>query len=78
MRFQAGVANVVAERPVDIESTGRGAAMLAGLGADLYRGLEDVAKMVSVGARFEPAMSADERAAHLSRWNTAVQRTRAR
>jgi glycerol kinase len=76
MEFQAGIANVVAERPVDIESTGRGAAMLAGLGAGLYRDLDEVAKMVSLGARFEPAMSAADRKTHLSRWSDAVQRTR--
>jgi glycerol kinase len=76
MQFQAGIAGVVAERPVDIESTGRGAAMLAGLGAGLYRSLDDVAKTVSLGARFEPAMSAADREAHLSRWKDAVQRSR--
>jgi glycerol kinase len=76
MQFQADVANVVAERPVDIESTGRGAAMLAGFGAGLYRSLEEVAKMVSIGARFEPAMSDADRTAHLSRWTDAVQRSR--
>ncbi len=76
MQFQADIANVVAERPVDIESTGRGAAMLAGLGAGLYRGLDDVASMVSLGARFEPRMAELERAAHLTRWQSAVARTR--
>jgi glycerol kinase len=76
MQFQVGIANVVAERPTDIESTGRGAAMLAGLGAGLYRTLDDVAKTVSLGARFEPAMSADERAGHLKRWHDAVRRSR--
>jgi glycerol kinase len=76
MQFQVGIANVVAERPTDIESTGRGAAMLAGLGAGLYRTLDDVAKTVSLGARFEPAMSPVERASHLKRWSDAVKRSR--
>ncbi|MGH7436540.1 MAG: FGGY family carbohydrate kinase, partial [Polyangiaceae bacterium] len=76
MQFQVGIANVVAERPTDIESTGRGAAMLAGLGAGLYRTLDDVARTLSLGARFEPAMSAAERSGHLERWTGAVKRSR--
>lgn len=78
MQFQADISNVVAERPVDIESTGRGAAMLAGLGAGLYGGLDDVAKMVALSARFEPKMSEPDRKAHLGRWTDAVERTRSR
>jgi glycerol kinase len=74
MQFQADVANVVAERPVDIESTGRGAAMLAGLGAGLYTALDDVAKMVALSARFEPKMTEPDRASHLRRWEDAVAR----
>jgi glycerol kinase len=76
MEFQAGIANVVAERPVDIESTGRGAAMLAGIGAGIYGSLDEVAKMVSLGARFEPTMSEGSRRAHLARWKDAVARAR--
>jgi glycerol kinase len=45
MQFQADVADVVVERPTDVESTGRGAAMLAGLGAGVGGGLAGVAKM---------------------------------
>jgi glycerol kinase len=76
MQFQAGIANVIAERPTDIESTGRGAAMLAGIGAGLYASLDEVAKMVTLGARFEPAMSESDRKGHLSRWTDAVGRSR--
>jgi glycerol kinase len=78
MQFQADVANVVAERPVDIESTGRGAAMLAGLGAGLYGSLDDVAKMVTLSARFEPKMTEPDRSTHLRRWADAVKRARLR
>ncbi len=78
MQFQADVADVVVERPADVESTGRGAAMLAGIGAGLYRGLDEVARMAPVETRFEPKMSAEDRAAHLKRWEDAVGRTRSR
>jgi glycerol kinase len=78
MQFQADVASVVVERAADVESTGRGAAMLACLGAGLYRSLDDVAKLSAVGTKFEPHMGADERTAHLSRWSAALERTRSR
>ena len=76
MQFQADIAEVAVERPVDLESTGRGAAMLAGVGTGLYAGLPDVAATLTLGARFEPAMPAAERAAHLSRWQDGLRRSR--
>jgi glycerol kinase len=78
MQFQADIADVVTERPADVESTGRGAAMLAGLGSGLFAGLDEVERMVSFPRRFEPSMSASDRAAHLTRWNDAVARTKSR
>ncbi|MDP9036475.1 MAG: glycerol kinase GlpK [Myxococcota bacterium] len=76
MQFQADIASVVVERPADIESTGRGAAMLARMGAGLSKGLDEVARMVSVTSRFEPRMSQPERASHWNRWKAAIKRTR--
>jgi glycerol kinase len=75
MQFQADVAAVVVERALDVESTGRGAAMLAGLGAGLYRSLDDVARLSGTGTRFEPQMQAGDRTAHLARWSAALART---
>jgi glycerol kinase len=63
---------------MDVESTGRGAAMLAGLGAGVCNGLAEVARMLVVGAKFSPAMEAADRDAHLRRWNDALQRSRSR
>ena len=77
MQFQADVANVVVERPEDVESTGRGAALLAGIGAGLF-GLEEASRRVGIQTRFEPRMQASERQAHLARWAEAVERTRSR
>jgi glycerol kinase len=76
MQFQADIANVAVERPSDIESTGRGAAMLAGIGAGVCKGLDQARAMVAIDARFEPRMSPGERDAHLARWQDAVRRTR--
>ncbi len=76
MQFQADIADVVAERPSDIESTGRGAAMLAAIGAGLYDGLDEASRMVPIASRFEPSMGMVERNAHRTRWADAVRRTR--
>jgi glycerol kinase len=76
LQFQADVAGVSVERPSDIESTGRGAAMLAGIGVGAFKGLDEAARMVELSARFDPRMDADERRAHLSRWATALGKAR--
>jgi glycerol kinase len=82
MQFQADIADVSVERPADVESTGRGAALLAGIGAgllstgDVTRMAE--ARMSEAGTRFEPHMARAERAAHLDRWADALGRARSR
>jgi glycerol kinase len=76
MQFQADVADVTVERPAELESTGRGAAMLAGIGVGLYADLGAVSKTVTLGTTFEPAMTAADRAGHLSRWKDALGRTK--
>jgi glycerol kinase len=78
MQFQADLANVVAERPADLESTGRGAAMLAAVGAGLSDGFDSAARMIRIESRFAPALTAEAREAHLARWHDALARTRSR
>jgi glycerol kinase len=77
MQFQADVADVTVERPADVESTGRGAAMLAGIGAGLFS-QDAAARMAGPGRIFRPEMSAGERSSHLRRWQDALSRTRSR
>jgi glycerol kinase len=74
-QFQADVASVEVVRPIEIESTGRGAAMLAGVGAGLSD-LATAARMVKLDRSFRPAIAAADREAHLRRWEQAVARTR--
>jgi glycerol kinase len=76
MQFQADVADVGIERPAELESTARGAAMLAGVGAGLFRTLAEAAGMSRVERSFKVEMSPDDRAAHRRRWAAAVARTR--
>jgi glycerol kinase len=75
MQIQADLADVAVERPADVESTGRGAAMLAGIGAGLFE-VADAARMSPPERVFRPAMPPEERAAHMSRWERALARTR--
>jgi len=75
-QFQADVLDAVVERPVVIETTGLGAAYLAGLGAGLWRSLDAVAERRTIERTFRPAMTAAERAARYEDWKRAVERSR--
>jgi len=75
MQFQCDISSVAVERPTEVESTGRGAAMLAGIGAG-FVDLASVSRMLKLGKRFEPAMPAEERASRLAGWEKAVARSR--
>jgi glycerol kinase len=76
VQFQADVTDVTVVRPAEVESTGRGAAMLAGVGAELSD-LAAATKMVEVDRSFSSSIDANARAAHLGRWRRAIAQTRA-
>ncbi len=77
MELEADIAQARIERPFDVESTGRGAAMLAGVGLGLFT--KDAAKkLLTIERAFEPRMSSSARAAHLTRWQDAISRARSR
>jgi glycerol kinase len=76
MQYQSDLSDVVIERPADLESTARGAAMLAGVGAGMFRSSSDVLKIVPATRDFEPAMAVRERQQHLDRWRAALARAR--
>jgi len=80
LELQASISQVPVERPTDVESTARGAALLAGLGAGLFGSPEAAAERAHLDRTFLPdgpgALSA-ERVAELHRgWTRAVARTR--
>jgi len=59
------------------ETTALGAALLAGVGAGLYRSLEDaVAAAWRADRIFTPSMAADRRRALRAGWRAAVERVR--
>jgi len=63
---------VSVERPKFAETTALGAAMLAGVGSGLFKGLEDASVMRGAVQRFEPVIAADIRDARLVGWKKAV------
>jgi glycerol kinase len=76
MQFLADILNLTVERPTITETTVQGAAYLAGLGAGMYRSLDEVAALWSHGRTFTPTMTAGERDALYEGWLKAVNRVR--
>ncbi|MBS0255511.1 MAG: glycerol kinase [Proteobacteria bacterium] len=68
----ADVLDVPCERPADVETTARGAAMLAALGAGFYPSLAEAAAMLPEVRRFTPAMDGATRTARLAAWQAAL------
>jgi len=75
-QFQADIMNVAVLRPSVIETTALGAAYLAGLGAGVWRSLDEVSRRWTTERTFAPAMDAKERAARCDGWRRAVDRAR--
>lgn len=69
------IANVLAipcERPVDVETTARGAAILAAIGSGHYTSLYAARTMVSPIQTFEPEIDAAARERRLALWTKAL------
>jgi glycerol kinase len=68
----ADLLGIGVERPRFAETTALGAAMLAGVGAGLFGGLEEATAMRGEVETFTPLLGADERQARLAGWKAAV------
>lgn len=75
MQFQADISEVTVERPAELQSTARGAAMLAGIGVGLLRDKEQAGRMAEAQRSFRCSMERSVREQHRARWVEAVQRT---
>ncbi len=76
LQTQSDLAAVTVERPTELESTARGAAMLAGLGAGLFSSVNEAAGMIRLDRAFTPQMAEATRTAELARWSDGVCRAR--
>lgn len=74
MQFQADLLDTQVERPTHIETTGLGAAYLAGLTVGLWDSVETLEKYRQVDRVFVPSMTAETRSQNLSGWRQAVDR----
>jgi glycerol kinase len=75
-QFQADVLNVDVLRPRVIETTALGAAYLAGLGAGVWRSLDDVDRRWSLERRFAPRLDEPTRTARYDGWRRAVEKSK--
>lgn len=76
MQFQADLLNVRVHRPVSSESTGLGAAYLAGLAVGYWADTNEIARCWAVETEFLPNMPDAEREFRWNRWHRAVERSR--
>src|SRR6185295_16868131 len=73
---QAALGQLRVERPSELESTARGAAMLAALGAGLFSSGSEASRMIRLDRVFDSKLDETERVARLARWSDAVRRAR--
>jgi glycerol kinase len=75
-QFLADTLGLPVERPEVIETTALGAAWLAGIGAGIYGGTDDIAAAWRCERRFDPMMKESERQRLYAGWQAAVDKVR--
>ena len=76
MQFQADILHARINRPTVTESTGLGAAFLAGLAVGFWKDTEELKALRACERHFEPRMPEGQREECLQRWHRAVERTK--
>lgn len=76
MQIQSDLIGVSVERPKNVETTALGAAMMAGLGAGIWRDVEELRQVRSVDREFHPTTTAKDRREKMKIWRKAVKRAR--
>jgi len=75
MQFQADVLNRQVHLLDDYEATSRGVAMMAGIGAGIWSGTEEMKRMEGTKETFCPAMSLEKVETMTAQWQQAVSRS---
>ena len=75
MQFQADILGVTTIRPRTVETTALGAALLAGLGAGIWKSKTEVLDHWQQERRFTPQMSEQDVRILVDRWHAAVGKT---
>ncbi len=76
MQMQADLAGLCVERPTELESTARGAAMLAAVGQGLFASPRAAANMSRLQRTFSATISETDRALQRKTWTDALRRAR--
>lgn len=74
LQIQADLSRITVERTTDVESTARGAALLAGIGAGIYADAGDAHKTLSIERDFLPQVPATVRAEMRDAYHDAIDR----
>ncbi len=74
MQFQSDILGIPVERPVVLETTALGAALLAGLTIGFWKNKEELTHLWKRGALFTPQMSSERRQILYAGWKKAVSR----
>jgi glycerol kinase len=75
MQFQSDMLYCSVIRPQNLESTVKGIALMAGIGAGIITSLEECKSLIKVDRVFEPSLTAAEREKYLNGWQDAVKAT---
>jgi glycerol kinase len=78
MQLQSDFSAISVERPTELESTARGAAMLAGVGVGLFPTPGESAGMWKLDRTFAGELKTSDRTQFRARWEEAVNRARSR
>jgi len=76
MQMQADLAGITVERPKELETTARGAAMLAAVGLGLVKSAREASGMFEVNRTFEVKQHPDQRQSQRNAWAEAIRRAR--
>ena len=76
MQIQADAVGTKIERPRNVETTALGAAMMAGLGAGVWRNVDELATIREVDKTFLPNTTAKDRQARQKTWRQAIKRAK--
>ncbi|MEG1427867.1 MAG: FGGY-family carbohydrate kinase, partial [Oscillospiraceae bacterium] len=75
MQYQADLLNIQVNRPVCLETTALGSAMMAGLTVGLWDSFDELADIWKVHTVFTPDYHEEQANAHIARWHKAVRCT---
>ncbi len=73
-QFLADILALPVDRPVNVETTAQGAAILAALGAGIVASIDEALTLWQLDRRFDPCLKPDQRSELLAGWNTALNR----